>query len=714
MSSTEPALQPLLVELFTEELPPKALHRLGQAFADGIHQTLKKHDLLTDGCTVTDYATPRRLAVLLEGVRAQAPDREFTERLMPAKIGLAEDGTITAALAKRLASKGMDDITADQLITKSDGKQDFLYVQGVATGTTLQDGLQDALDTTLAHLPIPKVMRYQLDDGRSVRFVRPAHGLVALWGDQIIDVTALGLKAGRRTWGHRFMGPGEIAIEHASQYETQLEKPGCVIASFTRRRELISTELQQQARALDSSLGDSPETTALLDEVTALVEQPSVYAGEFDATFLRVPPECLTLTMRLNQKYFPLFDPESGKLTNRFLIVSNMQVNDPANIIEGNQRVVRPRLADAQFFFDTDLKTPLAERVPTLENSVYHNKLGSQLQRIQRVQAVAGHLAQQLGADVELSRRAAWLAKADLVTGMVGEFPELQGIMGAYYARNDGENDQVIRAIRDQYRLRLDAPVSDDTLVSTVLFISERLETLVGIWGIGLPPTGERDPFGLRRAALGIISAYEQLAAGGYLAVADADRLDLTGILTVAAAQFDAGTLDPDTVTQVRDYIFERYRNQLTQHYDRPVVDAVLAVQPPLHQVQARIQACMDFAARPEAPGLAAANKRVGNILRKAEGDLAPVNDRLLNEAAEQELARQIRELQPRARQQYEQGDFAGSLATLARCSGAVDNFFDNVMIMADDPALRANRLALLHELHGLMNQVADISRLES
>lgn len=713
MQDIRTAFRPLLIELLTEELPPKALHKLGQAFAEGIHNTLKQHDLLADSCTVTDFATPRRLAVRLSAVLQQAPDREYTEKLMPAKIGLA-DGEITPALAKRLASRGLDHITADKLIIESDGKQDYLFAKGTATGALLADGIQDALDNTLANLPIPKVMRYQLPDGSSVRFVRPAHGLIALWGDQLVDVTALGLSAGRTTSGHRFMGEEQIRIPDADQYETLLLDAGKVIASFTERRELIAHQLEANAQALDSTLGDSPETTALLDEVTALVEHPTVYVGEFETSFLRVPPECLTLTMRLNQKYFPLFDPQTGKLTHRFLIVSNMDVADPSHIIEGNQRVVRPRLADAQFFFDTDLKTPLEQRVPALKNSVYHNKLGSQYQRVERVQATAEYLAKQLGANPDLSRRAAYLAKADLNSSMVAEFPELQGIMGAYYAQNDGEDEAVVQAIRHQYRLRLDTPVDQASLISAILFISDRIETLVGIWGIGLPPTGERDPFGLRRAALGIISAYEQLAAGGYLAIADNERLDLRTVLEFAAGQFAAGTLDKDTVTEVSDYIYERYRNQLAQQHDRQVVEAVLALRPPLHQVQERIQACMRFAQQPEAASLAASNKRVGNILRKSETSATPVDPDLLQEAAEQELARQIRELRPQAEQRLQEGDFAGSLATLAQSSAAVNDFFDHVMIMADDPAVRANRLALLHELHGLMNQVADISRLDS
>lgn len=704
--------RPLLIELLTEELPPKALEKLGQAFAEGIRNTLEQHNLLTDDCRVTDYATPRRLAVWLSAVRQQAPDREYTEKLMPARIGLSDQGEMTAALTKRLASKGLGHTTVSDLITESDGKQDYLFVKGTATGAALQDGLQAALDFALTHLPIPKVMRYQLADGRSVRFVRPAHGLIALWGDQVVKVHALGLSADRITQGHRFLGESSITIPDADQYDALLRHHGHVIASFSERRTLIAQQLQEQADALKSTLGDTPETKALLNEVTALVEHPTVYVGEFDTSFLRVPPECLTLTMRLNQKYFPLFDPKTGALTHRFLIVSNMAIADPRHIIEGNERVVRPRLADAQFFFDTDLKVPLADRVDTLKNSVYHSKLGSQFARMERVQAIASYLARQLGADVTLSERAAFLAKVDLGSSMVAEFPELQGVMGAYYAEHDKEDDAVVHAIKNQYQLRLSKPVQDADLVSTVLFIADRIETLTGIWGIGLAPTGERDPFGLRRAALGIISAYEQLTAGGHLPIADGTRLDLSGLLDFAITQFAPGTLEDDTASSITHYIYERYRNQLIAQHDRQVIDAVLSLTPPLHQVHARIDACIQFASQPEASSLAAANKRVSNILRQAQGQPAVLDADLLREPAEQELAQQIHTLRPQAQQQFNKGDFSGSLATLAKSSASVDRFFEHVMIMVDDPAVRDNRLALLHDLHALMNQVADISRL--
>lgn len=702
--------QPLLVELFTEELPPKALNQLGQAFAEGLQKILGEQALLVEGCELRAYATPRRLAAWFSAVHKQADDQPYTEKLMPAHIGLTEDGQIAPALAKRLDAKGLGHLGAADLVRESDGKQDYLYARGVAPGAALQDGLQQALDWAIGHLPIPKVMRYQLADGvTSVRFVRPAHGLVALWGSDIVPVSALGLRAGRRTHGHRFMCDTPFDIRDADSWAAQMLEQGKVVPSFETRREQIRQDLENQARALNATLGQDPEVEALLNEVTALVEFPTIYVGEFDEQFLKVPSECLILTMRLNQKYFPLFDPATQALTNRFLIVSNMRVDNPVNIIEGNQRVVRPRLADAQFFFETDRKLPLAERVATLANSVYHNKLGSQLERVDRLQTVAGYIADQLGADKARAQRAALLAKADLNSNMVGEFPELQGVMGAYYAQADGEAEDVVLAIREQYRHRLDQPVHPRTLTQAVLFLAERAEVLVGIWGIGLAPTGERDPYALRRAALGLISAYEQLERGGYF---DNRSLDLGALLNHTASLFKDGVLAADTVPAVQSFIYERYRNQLGNEYDRNVVDAVLALQPPLEQVHARIQACASFAQRPEADSLAAANKRVSNLLKKADGALAALDPALLVEPAERELAELVAQLQPVAQQQFEAGEFDASLATLAQARSAVDAFFQDVMVMADDPAVRANRLALLGKLHQLMNQVADISGL--
>lgn len=700
----------LLVELQTEELPPKALEKMGQAFADGVANVLSQRHLLQGDSTITAYATPRRLAVHITHVAQQAADQPFSEKLMPTKVGIDADGNMTAPLQKRLDSKGLGHLSLADLEIKSDGKQDYLYANGMATGAKLADVINEAIDYAVTHLPIPKVMRYQLNDGiTSVRFVRPAHGLVVLWGEDVLDAQTLGLTSGRTTLGHRFMCEGPLNITSADSYEQQLEQQGWVIPSFAKRRENIRQQLQQACEQHQATLGDDPEVPALLDEVTALVEHPTVYKGEFDPVFLEIPSECLILTMRLNQRYFPLFDPNTHALTHRFLIVSNMQVEDPSHIIEGNQRVILPRLADARFFFETDRKQPLVDRVPSLENSVYHNKLGSQRVRVERLRRLAVHIAEQLGADTQLADRAALLAKADLNTLMVGEFPELQGIMGAYYAQADGEHEHVVNALRHQYEHRIHAPVSTDSLIATTLFLAERAETLIGIWGIGLAPTGERDPYALRRAALGLISAFEQLNQGGYLTHS---RLDLRELLTFSAAGFDTSVLAENTVEEVINFIYERYRNQLVQSHDRKVVEAVLALQPPLQQVNARINACVAFAQRPEAESLAAANKRISNLLQRNTGAAAPLDPNLLTEPAEQALATTIRELAPVAQQQFEQGDFSASLATLAAAKEPVDRFFNDVMVMAEDMAVRNNRLALLRQLHQSMNQVADLSLL--
>ena len=705
--------RPLLVELFTEELPPKALPKLGQAFAQGLHDALQALGLIGTLCVIEAFATPRRLGVKLSAVLSIAPDQSFSEKLMPVKVGLDANGGATPALLKKLAAKGWESMDVSALARESDGKQEYLVASGTAPGAKLNDALQGAIESSIAALPIPKVMKYQLADGETaVKFVRPAHALLALLGTEIIPATILGLQSGRQTYGHRFLHPGALIIESADSYETQLARTGRVTASFALRRAQIAEQLQAQTLKLQASIGTGPEVDALLDEVTALVEAPAVYVGTFEERFLDVPQECLILTMRLNQKYFPLFNKDTGALTNQFLIVSNMPTDKPHAIIEGNERVVRPRLADAQFFFETDRKTPLHARVAQLDSIVYHNKLGTQLERVSRVRAIAAHIAKTLGADASLAERAAELAKADLTTNMVGEFPELQGIMGAYYARGDNEAPQVVQALAEQYRIRLDTPITGSNMIAAILFIAERAETLVGIWGIGLAPTGERDPFGLRRAALGLISAFEQLTAGGVLKIQNAGPLSLEDLLATSAKQFPSGTLAEQTIPEVRDFILERLRNQLITHHDRHAVEAVLALMPPLHQVVARVVAAEKFALSSSAASLAAANKRIGNLLKKSEGQLPAVEAKLLTEPAEQALAKAVAHAQPIAQQQFEAGDYVAAMDTLAQTREAVDLFFNDIMVMTDDIAVRNNRLALLDQLHRLMNQVADISRL--
>jgi glycyl-tRNA synthetase beta chain len=705
----------LLVELFTEELPPKALSKLGDAFSSGLNDALAQLGLIAPDNVIVAFATPRRLAVRLSRVLAIAPDQAYLEKLMPVKVGLDAKGAATPALLKKLAAKGWENLDLTALARESDGKQDYLVASGTAAGARLKDILQAAIETAIASLPIPKMMRYQLADGvTSVKFVRPAHAILALYGDEVLPVEILGLKSGRTTHGHRFLHPQSIAIDRAESYEQQLVEVGHVVASFEKRRSQITQLLADQAAALHATLGNDPEVEALLDEVTALVESPVVYVGAFEERFLEVPQECLILTMRLNQKYFPLFHPETGALTHQFLIVSNMPTTNPTSIIEGNQRVVRPRLADAEFFFKTDRKLPLQHRVEQLGSIVYHNKLGTQLQRVTRVQKIAAWLSHALNTPPELAERAALLAKADLTTNMVGEFPELQGIMGAYYAKGDGESPAVVQALAEQYKIRIDSPVSLDNLTPAILFMAERAETLIGIWGIGLAPTGERDPFGLRRAALGLISAFEQLTAGGVLKIQQNGPLTLDGLIQASALSFDTGVLAETTATEVHTFIIERFRNQLIQQHDRRAVEAVLAIEPPIHQVLARVQAAAHFAQGPDAASLAAANKRIGNLLKKAEDVLGSVNPSLLTEAAERALAETIAQLQPVAQQQFDSGDYILAMQTLSRAREPVDAFFNDIMVMADDRAIRNNRLALLAQLHALMNQVADISRLST
>lgn len=705
---------PLLVELFTEELPPKALQRLGSAFAQGITAGLKDKALLSSESAVTPFATPRRLAVRITDVLDVAPDQAFSEKLMPAKVGLDENGQPTPALLKKLAAKGLSHLGVDDLSQIDDGKQSYLVAQGMAPGARLAEVIESVIEGAIEKLPIPKVMRYQLADGKtSVNFVRPAHSLIVLHGQHVLAAHVLGLDAGRMTLGHRFLSTEPISIESADTYEKQLAESGRVTASFEDRRAFIYAQLLEQAQSLGASLGEDPAVEALLDEVTALVEAPAIYVGQFEERFLAVPSECLILTMRLNQKYFPLFDATTGALTHRFLIVSNMPIADPSDIIGGNERVVRPRLADAEFFFLTDKKEKLADRLPALENIVYHNKLGTQRVRIERVRQIADWLARSLGSDTHLADRAALLAKADLTTQMVGEFPELQGVMGGYYAAADGEPEPVVKAIASQYQIRWPEAVAATDLPGVILFMADRAETLVGIWGIGLAPTGERDPFGLRRAALGLISAFEQLRDGGYLKLQAQADLTLEALLAKAFSTFDESSeLAADTVAEVAAFVRERYRNQLLMSADREAVEAVFALDVALHEVVARVAAAQAFKSSESAPSLAAANKRIGNLLKKAEGLSVTLDKAILSDAAEIDLASQLETLAPRIQTHMKSAEYEKALTEMAQLRSPVDRFFDEVMVMADDPSVRQNRLALLSRLHQIMNQVADISRL--
>src|SRR5216117_2206353 len=483
----------LLVELLSEELPPKPLGRLGSAFAEGVLKGLRERGLVaaTEG---RFFATPRRLAAQIGNVLDKGEDRD-TEVVGPSAKAPAQ---AVAGFAKKHG------IAVEQLERRETPKGDFFLARIMIRGAALDAALAEIVGEVLKNLPIPKMMRWGAGEAQ---FVRPVHGLVMLHGRRVIQGSVLGLKAGNVTRGHRFMGAAEIALRNAEEYEERLLKDGAVIADFARRRDEIERQLLAAAEREGGSLGEHAE---LLDEVTALVEQPSVYVGRFDPAYLEVPQECLILTMRQNQKYFPLFDP-AGKLVPKFLIVSNMKLADPRPIVGGNERVVRPRLEDARFFYNQDRKVRLEHRVPQLARVVYHNQLGSQLERVERIQLLAGSIARALGTETLLAERAAWLSKADLLTGMVGEFPELQGIMGYYYAKHDGEHPLVCEALKDQYKLRFNTSDNPENLISASLFLADKIELLVGLFGIGQAPTGEKDPFGLRRAALGIISVFELL-----------------------------------------------------------------------------------------------------------------------------------------------------------------------------------------------------------
>lgn len=699
----------LLVELFVEELPPKALKKLGDAFAGVLAEQLKAQGLAAVDAVVTPFASPRRLAAHVTALAARAADKAVSQKLMPVSVGLDASGAPTPALLKRLAGLGADASAVAGLKRAVDGKAEALFFDSVQPGVDLAAGLQKALDEAIAKLPIPKVMSYQLETDcelpgwTSVNFVRPAHGLVALHGADVVPVKALGLTAGNCTHGHRFeaaMDP--VPLVDADSYAATLAKDGAVIASFAERKAEIARQLAAAAAKVGG--GCQPiDDDALLDEVTALVERPNVLICEFEKQFLDVPQECLILTMKANQKYFPLLDA-AGKLTNQFLVVSNIRPDDASAVIGGNERVVRPRLADAKFFFDQDRKKTLESRVPALAKVVYHNKLGTQGERMERVCAIAETIGLQLGGP-ELAARsllAARLAKTDLVTDMVGEFPELQGIMGGYYARHDGLSDDIAFAIEDHYKPRFAGDELPRTQTGVVVALADKLETLVGMFGIGNLPTGDKDPFALRRHALGVIR----------MLVEKDLPLALTALLSAAVPAF--GDKISDATPALADFIYDRLAGGLReQGASAQEVDAVLALRPQrLADVAQRLQAVRAFAALPEAPALAAANKRIGNILKKSEGEGAAVQAALLQEQAEKDLYAAMQATVPAANAQFDAGDYTASLRALAALRTPVDAFFDGVMVNADDPALKANRLGLLRELHNAMNRVADLSRL--
>ncbi len=710
MSPMSASSAALLVELLTEELPPKSLPLLGGAFAECIRQGLVARQL-TD-ChpqALQTFASPRRLGVLVPQVESISPERTFVQKLVPFSVGLDAQGQPTAALRKKLDAL---ELTHDpeRIVREHDGRQDILVYRGVRPGVALAEGLQAALQEAIEHLPIPKVMSYQLADGHTtMQFVRPVHRLLALHGPRIVAVHALGLQAGRETAGHRFHAPGPLRIEQALSYEQQLREQGKVIASFPARRARIVEQLHTAAGRLGAR---AVMPDALLDEVAALVEWPVVYESGFDAAFLELPQSCLILTMQQNQKYFALQD-ERGTLQNRFLLVSNTETATPSAIIAGNARVVRARLADAKFFFDQDRQHRLETRLGAAANVVYHHALGSQLQRIERLVAIARSISAELPgpnrADQNAVARAALLAKADLGTLMVGEFPELQGEMGAIYARAEGEDDAVAAAIEEHYRPRFAGDVVPQSLIGACVAMADKMETLAGLFGAGERPSGDRDPYALRRNALGVLRILEERAL----------PITLRRLIELAFDAFTPTDLPRGfqrCETELEAFLYERLRGVLQdQGYGAREVDAVLSLRPGrIDRISARMAAVRAFMQLPQAENLAAANKRIDNILKKSAPRAVPhvLDPKLLIEPAEQELAAAFHAVAPRVDAALAAGDDTGLLRALTPLRQPVDRFFDEVMVMVDEPDLCANRLALLGQLRALMNSIADISLL--
>ena len=689
----------LLIELRTEELPPKALQTLGNEFATSVFNGLVEQGLVSrDVKGGKIFATPRRLGLLVPDVAAQAAEREVIAKGPSVKAGLGADGKPSQALMGFAKKQGVD---VDKLVRIHDGKQEVYAYRSMVRGANLADALASILEEATRKLPIPKMMRWGDSDSE---FVRPVRGLVMMHGERVVPGTLLGQTSGRVTRGHRFLGKGEITVRSADDYEQQLEFEGSVIASFERRLETIRKSLNERAGGAAIAADE-----ALYTEVAALVEYPAVYEAHFEKSFLEVPQECLMLTMKQNQKYFPLVDGR-GKLLNRFLIVSNIDTKHPEQIIHGNERVLRARLADAKFFYDQDRREPLESRLPRLADVVYHNKLGSQLERVDRIERLAAAIAEKLKADATAARRAARLAKADLLTGMVGEFPELQGVMGAYYARHDGESEVVAAAIEAHYRPRFAGDKLPDDAIGDSVALAEKLDGLAGLFGIGQQPTGEKDPFGLRRAALGVLR----------ILVEHAHPLAVDDLLNVAFAGFASkipAAKVADAHKDLHTFLLDRLAGYMKERgYSTLEVEAVLSLRPVrVDLVPRMLEAARAFMALPEAESLAAANKRVANILRQAESkgeELKKVEAAGLREAAEKTLFETLQATSAKAKGLLDKGDFTGYLKTFAALKTPIDSFFDVVMVMAEDAALRRNRLALLADLRREMNRIADIAKL--
>ena len=685
--------QNFLVEIGTEELPPKALKTLATSFADNVEAELNQAGLTFD--KIEWFAAPRRLAVKVLNLATQQPSKEIEKRGPAVSAAFDAEGKPTKAAEGWARGCG---ITVEQAERIATDKGEWLVHRAKIEGQPTKNLLNDIVANALAKLPIPKPMRWA---DKTVQFIRPVHTVTMLLGDELIEGEILGVASARTIRGHRFLGEKEFEIQHADQYPQLLREKGSVVADFNERKAEILAKSQAKATAL-GGVADIEES--LLEEVTSLVEYPNVLAAKFEERFLAVPAEALVYTMKGDQKYFPIYDKD-GKLLPHFIFVSNINPEDPTAIIEGNEKVVRPRLTDAEFFFKTDLKQKLVDRLPRLETVLFQQQLGTLKDKTDRIEQLAGEIAKQIGADEAKAKRAGLLSKCDLMTNMVFEFTDTQGVMGMHYARHDGEDEEVAVALNEQYMPRFAGDELPKSLVASAVALADKFDTLTGIFGIGQAPKGSADPFALRRAALGALR----------IIVEKNLPLDLEDLVKKSTALFGDKLTNQNVVADVVDFMLGRFR---AWYQDEgiavDVIQAVLARRPTRPaDFDARVRAVSHFRTLDSAEALAAANKRVANILAKAEGDIGAVDVALCIEPAEQVLAQSVLSLAKEVQPLIAQGEYTAVLDKLAGLRQPVDNFFDNVMVNADDAKLRQNRLAILNTLQGLFLQVADISLLQ-
>ena len=685
--------QNFLVEIGTEELPPKALKTLATSFADNVEAELNQAGLSFD--KIEWFAAPRRLAVKVLNLSTQQPSKEIEKRGPAVSAAFDAEGKATKAAEGWARGCG---ITVEQAERIATDKGEWLVHRAKIEGQPTKNLLSDIVANALAKLPIPKPMRWA---DKTVQFIRPVHTVTMLLGDELIEGEILGVASARTIRGHRFLGEKEFEIQHADQYPQLLREKGSVVADFNERKAEILAKSQAKATAL-GGVADIEES--LLEEVTSLVEYPNVLAAKFEERFLAVPAEALVYTMKGDQKYFPIYDKD-GKLLPHFIFVSNINPEDPTAIIEGNEKVVRPRLTDAEFFFKTDLKQKLVDRLPRLETVLFQQQLGTLKDKTDRIEQLAGEIAKQIGADEAKAKRAGLLSKCDLMTNMVFEFTDTQGVMGMHYARHDGEDEEVAVALNEQYMPRFAGDELPKSLVASAVALADKFDTLTGIFGIGQAPKGSADPFALRRAALGALR----------IIVEKNLPLDLEDLVKKSAALFGDKLTNQNVVADVVDFMLGRFR---AWYQDEgiavDVIQAVLARRPTRPaDFDARVRAVSHFRALDSAEALAAANKRVSNILAKADAAIGEINLTACVEPAEKALAEAVLALRTEVQPLIAQGDYTAVLDKLANLRAPVDSFFDNVMVNAEDPALRQNRLAILNTLQGLFLQVADISVLQ-